>query len=238
MAKMILLLIILVATITAAVEAAPSPPVPQQSSPEADKKINEVNLTLKKVFDDVIATAPPAKKQEAIDATTKQLQVAERALAKAKAGGDEKVAKLAMSYELSARIVTETPPAMKLERMEELFNAMAAPNHKTECHPNAEADKPFCETVSKLQKAFKEVRSAVAQGKKEETIDDVFLVNQEFAPTIRAINKAYADGDEKEIAAVLATYDKCADAILAAPLAEKFKVMKESIAAASRAPGN
>ncbi|KXG35826.1 hypothetical protein SORBI_3002G234800 [Sorghum bicolor] len=113
---MILLLIILVATITAAVEAAPSPPVPQQSSPEADKKINEVNLTLKKVFDDVIATAPPAKKQEAIDATSKQLQVAERALAKAKAGGDEKVAKLAMSYELSARIVTETPTAMKLER--------------------------------------------------------------------------------------------------------------------------
>jgi len=116
LAVMILLLIILVATITAAVEAAPSPPVPQQSSPEADKKINEVNLTLKKVFDDVIATAPPAKKQEAIDATTKQLQVAERALAKAKAGGDEKVAKLAMSYELSARIVTETPTAMKLER--------------------------------------------------------------------------------------------------------------------------
>jgi hypothetical protein len=63
----------------------------------------------------------------------------------------------------------------------------------------------------------------------------VFLINQEFAPTIRAINKAYADGDEKAIAAVLATYNQCADAILAALPAEKFRVMQESIAAASRA---
>ena len=59
MAK-ILLLIVLVATITA-VEA--TPPVPEQSSAEVDKKINEVNLTLKKVFDDVIASVPPAKKK-------------------------------------------------------------------------------------------------------------------------------------------------------------------------------
>jgi hypothetical protein len=117
--------------------------------------------------------------------------------------------------------------------MEELFNAMAAPNHK-ECLNNV-GDKAFCEAVSKLQKAFKEVRAAVTQGKKEETIDDVFLINQEFAPTIRAINKAYADGDEKAIAAVLATYNQCADAILAALPAEKFRVMQESIAAASRA---
>jgi hypothetical protein len=226
----ILLLIVLVATITA-VEA--TPPVPEQSSAEVDKKINEVNLTLKKVFDDVIASAPPAKKKEAIDATSKHLHIAERALAKAKAGGEEKVATVALKYELNAKIVMEAPPAMKLERMEELFNAMAAPNHK-ECLNNV-GDKAFCETVSKLQKAFKEVRAAVAQGKKEETIDDVFLINQEFAPTIRAINKAYADGDEKAIAAVLATYNQCADAILAALPAEKFRVMQESIAAASRA---
>ncbi|XP_066318573.1 uncharacterized protein OsI_031781-like [Miscanthus floridulus] len=228
MAK-ILLLIVLVATITA-VEA--TPPVPEQSSAEVDKKINEVNLTLKKVFDDVIASAPPAKKKEAIDAASKQLRITERALAKAKAGGEEKVATLALKYELSAKIVMEAPPAMKLARMEELFNAMAAPNHK-DCATNID-NKPFCETISKLQKAFKEVRAAVTQGKEEETIDDVFLINQEFAPTIRAINKAYMDGDEKEIAAVLATYNKCADAILAAAPAEKFKVMQESIAAASR----
>jgi len=231
MAK-ILLLIVHVATIITAVEATPSPVPPEQSSAEVDKKINEVNLTLKKVFDDVIASVPPAKKKEAIDATSKHLHIAKRALAKAKAGGEEKVATVALKYELSAKIVMEAPPAMKLERMEELFNAMAAPNHK-DCLTNVN-DKPFCETVSKLQKAFKEVRAAVAQGKKEETIDDVFLINQEFAPTIRAINKAYADGDEKEIAAVLATYNKCADAILAAAPAEKFKVMQESIAAASR----
>ena len=231
MAK-ILLLIVLVATIITAVEATPSPVPPEQSSAEVDKKINEVNLTLKKVFDDVIASVPPAKKKEAIDATSKHLHIAKRALAKAKAGGEEKVATVALKYELSAKIVMEAPPAMKLERMEELFNAMAAPNHK-DCLTNVN-DKPFCETVSKLQKAFKEVRAAVAQGKEEETIDDVFLINQEFAPTIKAINKAYADGDEKEIAAVLATYNKCADAILAAAPAEKFKVMQESIVAASR----
>nr|AWA45097.1 hypothetical protein SO86E01_000004 [Saccharum officinarum] len=215
MAK-ILLLIVLVATITA-VEA--TPPVPEQSSAEVDKKINEVNLTLKKVFDDVIASAPPAKKKEAIDTTSKHLHIAERALAKAKAGGEEKVATVAMKYELNAKIVMEAPPAMKLERMEELFNAMAAPNHK-ECLNNV-GDKAFCETVSKLQKAFKEVRAASRKARRK--------------PLTMAINKAYADGDEKAIAAVLATYNQCADAILAALPAEKFRVMQESIAAASRA---
>jgi hypothetical protein len=170
--------------------------VPEQSSAEVDKKINEVNLTPKKVFDDVIASAPPAKKKEAIDTTSKHLHIAERALAKAKAGGEEKVATIALKYELNAKIVMEAPPAMKLERMEELFNAMAAPNHK-ECLNNV-GDKAFCETVSKLQKAFKEVRAAVAQGK-EETIDDVFLINQEFAPTIRAINQGFGIRFRKKI---------------------------------------
>lgn len=241
--KILLLLILFAVMITTTIAAAEANPLlPAEPTPaDAEKAIGAVGQKMKKVFEALYADAPPAKKEEIEKATTTQYTIALFTIGNATASGDEKKAlSIARSYEIAVDKVIAAPPAEKLQVMEDAFNAVSAPN-PAEC-PGV--DKPYCETLPKIQKALDEVVVAAPSPAKKVAASTL------FAEAIRNINMAYAFAGKRSIDATLAAYGKAADAVLAAAPAEKSKVMEETfagiaaaarpfagIAAAARRPG-
>ena len=80
--------------------------------------------------------------------------------------------------------------------------------------------------------AIREVLSAAGPAKESETKD---ALQEQLSAVEPAINKAYANVDDKEIAGILAAYSKAAVAVIAAAPAEKLKVMKETFTAVAKA---
>jgi hypothetical protein len=199
-----------------------------QLSPAAEKSISDINLNVQKVIDVVVSAAPPDKQMETRDAALKHLQPINSALAKVKESGDEKkIAEVAFRVEIAAAIISRTPPDKKLKVMEDSFNEVAAPS-PIDCPT---VDKAFCETESKIQKAFDEVVMAAPLEKRLEV--KAALLKKPVYTAGSTINKAYGDGDEKKIAQVLAAYSKAADAVIAAAPADKLTVMEKTFAAAA-----
>ncbi|WVZ54626.1 hypothetical protein U9M48_005393 [Paspalum notatum var. saurae] len=125
-------------------------------------------------------------------------------------------------------MVIRVPPSEKFSLMDGLFSRAAAPDPK-KC-PNV--DKSYCETHSKINEAEKGVLSAAPKAKFEATFNVLF---RQASGGFFNINKAYAIGDDKEIARVLAAYNKAADTVNAAAPAEKLKVFEETFAALNKA---
>jgi len=204
-------------------------PVPAEWSAPANKRINDMQLKVDRALKDVIAAAPPVKRSEAEKATLLYKNGLSVILSKAKAAGDEKKAiSIADSYEEAADLVIAAQAPSKFNVMESRFPGAAAPD-LTKC-PNV--DKSYCETYSKYEDVVKGVLDAAPPAKSKESWNALFDLGSEV---LYNINKAYATGDEKEIARVLAAYNKAADAVIAAAPAEKFKVMEETYAAANKA---
>ncbi|WVZ54629.1 hypothetical protein U9M48_005396 [Paspalum notatum var. saurae] len=184
----------------------------------------EVDKALKEAVDE----APPTKRLEAEKAALGYKTSISVLLAKAKGTGDEeKALSIASSYVEAAKRVTAVP-FDKLGVMELMFSKAATPD-RTKC---PKVDKPYCETYSKHTEAQKGVLHAASPAKEGETFN---VLAKQGSTMFRKINKAYATGDEKEIARVLAAYKKAADAVIAAAPAEKFKVMEEAYTAANKA---
>ncbi|KAJ1264678.1 hypothetical protein BS78_08G018600 [Paspalum vaginatum] len=225
MAKTLLLVSLLLYIVV--VEAAP---VPVEWSAAASKSIGNMQLKVDKALNEVIAAAAtPAERSEAEKASMRYKSTILNLLLKAKDTGDEKKAiSIAGSYERAADMVIATPASKKSLAMERIFNHAPVPD-ATKC-PNV--DKSYCETYSKVNEALRGVVAAAPKGKKAETFDG--LMRKGFYD-IRKISKAYATGDDKEIARVLDAYNKAADAVIAAAPAEKLKVLEETFAAADMA---
>ncbi|KAJ1274270.1 hypothetical protein BS78_05G049700 [Paspalum vaginatum] len=219
-----LLLLLLVAVVA---EAAP---FQLEWSDDAKKSIGTLYPKLAKAFEGVRAAAPPGKEAEFANATATQMMIVTKAIAQAGAKRDNnKAIELATSYVIAADLVIQAAPAEKLEVMEESFNAVSAPNPLA-C-PGV--DKAYCEAYAKVQKALDAVAAVAPAREKMDTKEGI--LKKGFSKAVKAINIAYARGDEKEIAAVLAAYTKAADAVIAAPPAEKFKVMEATFAEAATA---
>ncbi|TKV90017.1 hypothetical protein SEVIR_9G000200v4 [Setaria viridis] len=226
MAKILLFLSLTFAIVAA--EASTQP-----LSPATKKSIDDLTLLFQEVIDSINTATPPAKKPEATRASSKHIHTAELDVAKAaKAGDEKKLAHLILSYRMASTMVIHAPPAEKLKVMKDTFNSAAAPN-ALEC-PNI--DKAYCETRSKLNTAILGVVAAASPEQKKLGDKDSTLPKS-MHTAISTINKAYADGDDKEIARVLAAYNKAADSVIAAPPSDKLKVMESTFkhAAASGA---
>ncbi|CAN6323283.1 unnamed protein product [Urochloa humidicola] len=210
---------------------APNPTPATQLSPAAKKAINELRVELFKIVDVVVAAAPPAQQAEVKRAALTHLRTANGALEKAKETGDEKkFSSIILSLEIAALLVNKAPPAEKLKVMEESFNSAVAPS-PTDCP--SDTNKSYCKMHDKVQKAYIEVVEAAAPGKKLEVQEEV--IKKTIRTSVLTINKAYAGGNEKKIAGVLAAYEKAADAVIVAAPAEKLKVMQETFAATDKA---
>ncbi|CAN6335462.1 unnamed protein product [Urochloa humidicola] len=215
MAK-ILVLCILFAIVAA--EASPQP-----ISPATKKSIEDLTLLFQKVSDAINAATAPAQKPEATRASSRHIQLAELHVAKAaKAGDEKKIADLILSYRIASATVINAPAAEKLKVMDDTFNSAAAPN-ALEC-PNV--DKAYCETRSKLTEVILGVTTGASPEEKVWSKGSTFKKTMHAA--IATINKAYANGDEKEIARVLAAYNKAADLVIASPPSDKLKVMEST----------
>lgn len=241
MAKIILVFLSLIFAIVAAAEASSTqqPPSPATKKSIDDltsatkKDIDDLTLLFQEVTDAINTATPPAKKPEATRASSKHIQTAESDVAKAaKAGDEEKLAHLILAYRMASAMVIHAPPAERLKVMEDTFNSAAAPN-PYEC-PNV--DKAYCETRSKVNKAILGVVAAASPEQKKLWDKDSTLPKS-MHTAMSTVNKAYADGDDKEIARVLAAYNKAADSVIAAPPSDKLKVMESTFkhAAASGA---
>ncbi|CAN6330405.1 unnamed protein product [Urochloa humidicola] len=216
MAKHIVVLCVLFAIVAA--EASTQP-----LSPATKKSIDDLTLLFQKVTDAINTATPPAQKTEAARASSRHIQLAELHVAKAaKEGDDKKLAHLILSYRIASSMVINALPDEKLEVMDDAFNSAAAPS-ALEC-PNV--DKAYCETRSKLNKIVLEVTSTASPEHKVWAKDSTFKKTMHAA--IATINKAYADGDEKVIARVLAAFNKAADLVIASPPSDKLKVMEST----------
>ncbi|WVZ54627.1 hypothetical protein U9M48_005394 [Paspalum notatum var. saurae] len=225
MAKIILLVSLLLYIIVA--EAVPLPAA--EWSAAAEKSIEAMKSKLTKALEGVVLAAPPAKRPEVQKATLEHMAAITALLAEAHATGDEKKAiKIASSYEKAAELVIGAPSDQKFDAMQTTFSVALTPD-PTKCPT---VDKYFCEAYAKLKKAQNEVISSAPPAKATEIKDAV--LSQGFAAG-EAISKAYATGEEKKIAAVIIAYCKAADAVIAAPPAEKFKVLEETFTAANKA---
>ncbi|KAG0526014.1 hypothetical protein BDA96_06G108500 [Sorghum bicolor] len=226
----ILLLLLLLSSILVVADQAAT--TATQLSPAAEKSIGDLNLEVEKVIDVVVSAAPPAKQMETMHAALKHLQPIKSALAKAKESGDEKkIAKLVFRVEIAVAIINAAPADKKLMMMEDSFNSVAAPS-PLDCPT---VDKAYCETDSKIQKAFDGVVAAAPVEKRLEVRATILKKTMYTAGS--TINKAYADGDEKKIAQVLAAYSKAADEVIAAAPADKLTIMEKTFIAAA-ATGN
>lgn len=227
MADKIFLLILFVITVAEA-----APPLPAELT-NANKSIADLHKKMHEAFNGVNAAATPDKKKKVEAATLAKSLLATVILEEAKHAGDEKkVVNIARSYEKAADMVIAAPPAEKLKVMEEAFNAAVAPD-PSGCPT---VDKSFCEASSKFQKVYKKVSTlidATPQAKMVEMKD--VASNQKFVMDT-SINDAYATGDKKKIAEILAAYSKAADVVIAAAPAETLKVMEEAFTAAAIPP--
>ncbi|RCV19745.1 hypothetical protein SETIT_4G000100v2 [Setaria italica] len=231
MAKIILVFLSLIFAIVAAAEASstqqPLSPATKKSIDDltsaTKKDIDDLTLLFQEVTDAINTATPPAKKPEAT-----QSDVAKAA----KAGDEEKLAHLILAYRMASAMVIHAPPAERLKVMEDTFNSAAAPNPYE--YPNV--DKAYCETRSKFNKAILGVVAAASPEQKKLWDKDSTLPKS-MHTAMSTVNKAYADGDDKEIARVLAAYNKAADSVIAAPPSDKLKVMESTFkhAAASGA---
>ncbi|WVZ54630.1 hypothetical protein U9M48_005397 [Paspalum notatum var. saurae] len=223
MAK-ILLLASLLLYITVAEGVAP---VPAAEWNAVDNSIKAMEPKLTKAFDDVILAAPEANKTEVKKATVNHMITIGLRLAKAQEKGDVKEAmSILRSYEEVAKQISAAPSSAKFVVMERTFNFANAPDF-TKCPT---VDKLYCETVSKIRTVPEQILSATPPAKELEVKK---AIEEKVIAASTAINKAYANVDDKEIAAVLAAYNKAADAVTAAAPAEKLKVMEEAFTAAA-----
>ncbi|KAF8671602.1 hypothetical protein HU200_049926 [Digitaria exilis] len=129
-------------------------------------------------------------------------------------------------------MVIAAPPAEKLKVMQEAFNAAVAPD-PTGCPT---IDKSFCETFSKIQEVYKKVSTLIRVAPQAKRVEMTVVANNQKYVMDTAINDAYATGDKKKIAGILAAYRKAADAAIAAAPAETLKVMEEAFKAATVHP--
>ncbi|EES07924.2 uncharacterized protein OsI_030282 [Sorghum bicolor] len=192
-----------------------------------------MDVKTRQAFDGVVAAAPAEKRSEAVEAVLQQQLNMDVSLGKATASGDENnFVSVAGAYEKAADAVIAASPANKLGTMAFAFNGVVAPD-PGRCTAAAAADKPFCETYAKTEKAFAGV---IATGDSPRTrlgFTDVVL-KQRLA-TDAAINKAYAEGDKDKIAKILAAYAQAADAVAAAAPPEKLRVMEQTFSAVAAA---
>ncbi|KAF8707192.1 hypothetical protein HU200_030438 [Digitaria exilis] len=130
-------------------------------------------------------------------------------------------------------MVIAAPPAEKLKVMQEAFNAAVAPD-PAGCPT---VDKSFCETFSKIQKINKKVSTLIHGVPREKKLEMLGVVQKQTFVIVTAINDAYATGDKKKIAGILAAYRKAANVVIAAALSETLKVMEEAFTAATAHPG-
>ena len=224
MAK-ILLLVSLLLYITIG-EAAP---MPLKWSAAANKSISAMDSKVMKAFDGVILAAPPEKRSEVKKATIGHAATIGLRLFKAQQTGDEKEAvTMARIYEIVADQIIAAPPSAKFHTMESVFPVADNPD-LIKC---PDTNNSYCETISKIKKASEEVLSAAEPAKESETKD---ATQEQLSAANTAINKAYANVDDREIAGILAAYSKAADAVIAAAPTQKLKVMKETFTAAAKA---
>lgn len=224
MAKILVLVSLLLYII--AIEVAPAP---VDWSAVADISISDMQLKVDKALKDAVAAAPPAKRLEAEKAALRYMITISLLISKAKGAGDLKKANsIAVAYEGAANMVNAAPPSEKYAEMEKSFSIAAMPN-PAKC---PDVDKSFCETYSKSIEAQSQVFVAA---KKEEKTEVIKATSRLASDQLVNIAKAYATGDDKEIARVLAAYNKATDAVIAAAPAEKLKVMEETFAAANKA---
>jgi hypothetical protein len=199
-----------------------------QLSPAAEKYIGDLHSGIQKVIDAVVSAAPPDKQLETLHAAQKHLKLLSSALDKAKETGDEKkIARLVLTVELTAAMIKAAPPEKKLKTMEDSMNSVAAPS-PLDCPT---VDKAFCEMHAKVETAVNGVTAAAPAGKMSEA--QAAVVKETLYNAGATISKAYADGDEKKIAQVLAAYVKAADAVTAAAPADKLIVLEKTFAAAA-----
>jgi len=199
-----------------------------QLSPAAEKYIGDLHLGIQKVLDAVVSAAPPDKQLETLHAAQKHLKPLSSALDKAKESGDEKkIARLVLTVKMATDMINAAPLDKKLKVMEDSFNSVAAPS-PLDCPT---VDKAYCEMHSKVEKAVNGVTAAAPAGKMSEA--QAAVVKETLYNTGATISKAYADGDEKKIAQVLAAYGKAADAVIAAASADKLIVLEKTFAAAA-----
>nr|CAB3488974.1 unnamed protein product [Digitaria exilis] len=135
-----------------------------------------------------------------------KLRVPQREEAKG-AEDEKKVVNIARYYEKAADMVIAAPPAEKLKVMEETFNAAVAPD-PAGCPT---VDKSFCETSSKIQEVYEKFSTLIYSHKAS----------------------VWHDADEKKVVNIARSYEKAADMVIAAPPAEKLKVMQEAFNAAA-----
>ena len=221
MAKTTILLLLLLLSSVLVVAAT-------QLSPAAEKYIGDLHLGIQKVLDAVVSAAPPDKQLETLHAAQKHLKPLISALDKAKESGDEKkIARLVLTVKMATDVVNAAPPDKKLKVMEDSFNSVAAPS-PLDC---PKVDKAYCEMHSKVQKAFNGVAAADLANKMSEA--QAAVLKETLYTAGATINKAYADGDEKKIAQVLAAYSKATDEVIVAAPVDKLNVLEKTFTAAT-----
>ncbi|CAD6269498.1 unnamed protein product [Miscanthus lutarioriparius] len=140
---------------------------------------------------------------------------------------EKKIARLVLTVKMATDMINAAPLDKKLKVMEDSFNSVAAPS-PLDCPT---VDKAYCEMHSKVEKAVNGVTAAAPAGKMSEA--QAAVVKETLYNTGATISKAYADGDEKKIAQVLAAYGKAADAVIAAAPADKLIVLEKTFATAA-----
>ncbi|KAF8707191.1 hypothetical protein HU200_030437 [Digitaria exilis] len=189
---------------------------------------------MNKAFDGVNAAATPDKKEQVEADTLGKSLIATVILEEAQHAGDEKkVVNIARSYEKATDMVIAAPQAEKLKVMQEAFNAAVAPD-PTGC---LSVEKSFCETFSKIQEVYKKVSTLIRVAPQAKGVEMTAVANNQKYVMDTAINDAYAIGDKKTIARILAAYKKAADAAIATAPAETLKAMEEAFTAATAYPG-
>ncbi|KAF8706451.1 hypothetical protein HU200_030722 [Digitaria exilis] len=144
-------------------------------------------------------------------------------LIEAKRAEDEKkVVNIARYYEKAADMVIAAPPAEKLKVMEETFNAAVAPDP-------AGCPTSVTDMHKKMNKAFDGVNAAATPDKKEQVEADT--LGKSLIATV-ILEEAQRARDEKKVVNIARSYEKAADMAIAAPPAEKLKVMQEAFNAA------
>lgn len=232
MAKSSILLVLLTLLVVAAShQAGAAVATKKQLSPAAQKTIDDIlGVKLQKAIDDVVAAAPPAKQKETLVAVLKHIKPLSVALDKAKETGDEKkIARLAIAVEAATASINAAPADKKLETMEESLGSVATPS-TLDC---PDVDKAYCEMQSKIKEALDGVVAAAPGDKTMQA--KAAAVKKTMRTVATTTNKAYAEGDEKKIAQIVAAYTKAANMVIVAPPADKLNVMEKTFASAAAA---
>lgn len=187
------------------------------ASAASEKSIEEMDSSIKKAFDAVIAAAPASKRSEAESAMLKQKVAATASLNEA-AGDKKKVDEIVTAYKTAADAVLAAKPADKSAVFEKTFGEAG--------HPAT------VKAVDSLEDSFKEaIGNVVAAAPAPQQDEMKALVFQQTVVAANAL--AESSQDKKLFAAVTTAYKVASDAVLAAAPADKYSVMEKTFAEAS-----